>query len=192
MPFYSFLLRPLARKVFGDVEIGSAAEDPYFEEVQFEKRSFWSGSTKLVRRRRDKSIPNFVPELDRKILKRIRKRAYRLDMMFHLFGIRFGWIGIIGLLPLIGDMLVLWLSLTVLREAQTITGGLPPAVSAEMVFNIAIDFGLGLIPLVGDLVSVYYKANSRNTLLLEHYLTKKYRIPGSVAAVDVAAGKKHP
>ncbi|CAR23173.1 hypothetical protein ACU8KH_02702 [Lachancea thermotolerans] len=179
-----FPLKYVAKKVFGEVEIGGKAEDPFFEEVEFQKRSFWSGSTKIVKKRRDKSVPEFVPEADSKILRRVRKRAYRLDMKFHLCGVRFGWIGVIGLLPVIGDLFVLWLSLQVYREASKISGGLPPAEAARMITNICVDFGLGLVPIVGDFVSVAYKANSRNVLVLEKYLTHKYnrvRVPAPAA-----------
>ncbi|SCU82044.1 LANO_0B04940g1_1 [Lachancea nothofagi CBS 11611] len=183
MGLLTFPLKYIAKKVFGEVEIGSAFEDPFFEEVEFEKRSFWSGSTKIVKKRRDKSIPERVPEIDGKILRRVRKRAYRLDMAFHIGGVRFGWLGVIGILPVVGDLMILWLSLQVYREAMKVTGGLPPAVSAQMLTNIALDFGLGLIPIVGDFVSVCYKANSRNVLVLEKFLKNKYhRVAAPVAA----------
>lgn len=181
-------LKYAAKKVFGEVEIGGkSTEDPFFEEVEFEKRSFWSGSTKMVKKKRDKSIPEFVPEADGKILRRVRKRAYRLDMKFKIGQFRFGWLGILGILPVVGDLLVLWLSLQVYREAAKISGGLPPAVSATMLTNIAVDFGLGLVPIVGDFVSCAYKANSRNVLVLEKHLTNKYnRVRVPVPAAHVA------
>ncbi|SCV01785.1 LAME_0G18492g1_1 [Lachancea meyersii CBS 8951] len=188
MGLASYPLKYLARKVFGDVEIGSAFEDPFFEEVEFEKRSFWSGSSKIVKKRRDKSIPDSIPQADGKILRRVRKRAYSLDMKFHIFGIRFGWLGVIGILPVVGDILVLWLSLQVYKEAMKINGGLPPTVSAQMITNIAVDFGLGLVPIVGDLVSVCYKANSRNVLVLEKHLKSKY----NRLAAPVTSTKRTP
>ncbi len=46
-------------------------------------------------------------------------------------------------------------------------------IRAEMLMNISLDFGLGLIPIIGDLINIAYKCNSRNSLLLERYLTKK-------------------
>ncbi|SCW01224.1 LAFE_0D07822g1_1 [Lachancea fermentati] len=174
MGLYSWPVKYVARKVFGDVEIGNSGEDPFFEEVEFEKKSFWSGSSRIVRKKRDKSIPTFIPEADRRVLKKVRKRAYRLDLAFHLCGVRFGWLGIIGILPVIGDFLVLYLSLMVYREALKVTGGLPTVVTTQMLSNIAIDFGLGLIPIVGDIIGVCYKANSRNVLILEKHLKHRY------------------
>ncbi|SCU91791.1 LADA_0F12068g1_1 [Lachancea dasiensis] len=174
MGLLTFPIKYAAKKVFGEYEIGSAFEDPFFEEVEFEKRSFWSGSTKMVKKRRDKSIPQSIPESDGKVLRRVRKRAYRLDMLFNIGGIRFGWLGVIGILPVVGDFLVLWLSLLVYKEAMKVAGGLPSTVSAQMLSNIALDFGLGLIPFVGDFVSICYKANSRNVLVLERHLKNRY------------------
>lgn len=43
-------------------------------------------------------------------------------------------------------------------------------------FNIIVDFLIGLIPIVGDIVEVMYKANSRNALVLEKHLKKKGQI----------------
>lgn len=42
-----------------------------------------------------------------------------------------------------------------------------------MMFNIALDFGLGLVPLLGDIADAIFRANTRNAWLLEVYLTKK-------------------
>lgn len=42
-----------------------------------------------------------------------------------------------------------------------------------MLLNIAFDFVLGLIPLLGDLVDAVYRANTRNAMLLEDHLREK-------------------
>jgi hypothetical protein len=42
-----------------------------------------------------------------------------------------------------------------------------------MIFNILIDFGIGLIPILGDIADALYRANTRNAWLLETYLVKK-------------------
>ncbi len=42
-----------------------------------------------------------------------------------------------------------------------------------MMFNIALDFGVGLIPILGDVADAIYRANTRNAWLLEAYLAKK-------------------
>ncbi|CDO91839.1 unnamed protein product [Kluyveromyces dobzhanskii CBS 2104] len=173
MVFYSFIIRKISNKVFGDIKVGEG-EDPYFEEVTFVKRSFWTGSSQVIHKKQAKAIPEYIPFSDRQVLQKVRKRAYRLDMMFKVFGVRIGWLGIIGLLPVIGDIVCLFLSWTVYNEARKIQGGLPVPLQAELLGNICVDFLLGLIPIVGDIVGIAYKANSRNTLVLEQHLRKKY------------------
>lgn len=42
-----------------------------------------------------------------------------------------------------------------------------------MYLNVMADFAIGLVPLLGDIADALYKANSRNTWLLEDYLVKK-------------------
>lgn len=173
MFLYSFVAKKVSRKIFGDLKVGEG-EDPFYEEVSFEKRSFWTGSSKLVTKKLEKPIPEYIPAEDREVLRRVRRKAYRLDMMFKICGIRIGWLGIIGIIPVIGDIICLLLSFAVMRDAQKIQGGLPTNVQAEFVGNICIDFALGLIPIVGDVIGIAYKANSRNTLALEHHLKKRY------------------
>lgn len=43
----------------------------------------------------------------------------------------------------------------------------------RMMWNIMLDFGIGLIPIVGDLADALYRANTRNAWLLDAYLTEK-------------------
>jgi len=42
-----------------------------------------------------------------------------------------------------------------------------------MMINLAIEYGLGLVPFIGAMIGVFYKANSRNALLLEKYLCER-------------------
>ncbi|AET41287.1 DUF4112 domain-containing protein Ecym_7468 [Eremothecium cymbalariae DBVPG len=166
-------LKFLAGKAFKGYKIDM--EDPYFEEVQLEKKSFWGGSTKLVKRKVKRAIPNYIPEHDRGILQHLKKQAYGLDMLFDVCGVRFGWLGVIGLLPVVGDVIGILLSIIVWKKANTVQDGLPLKTNMGFFLNIAFDFVLGLIPIVGAVISIAYKANSRNVLLLQKHLDKKYK-----------------
>jgi hypothetical protein len=42
-----------------------------------------------------------------------------------------------------------------------------------MLGNVAIDFVLGVVPLVGDLFDLVFKANRKNAMLLERHLTRQ-------------------
>lgn len=109
-----------------------------------------------------------------KILQSVKRKAYRLDLQLSLCGLRIGWAGIIGLIPWIGDVIAALLAMQLLSKADKIEGGLPPKLKAKMKRNIAADFGIGLIPVVGDFINVLYKCNLRNFVLLEQYLVEKY------------------
>jgi hypothetical protein len=54
----------------------------------------------------------------------------------------------------------------------------------RMQFNIMVDFAVGLIPIVGDLVDAAYKCNTRNVVLLEKELRSRgqKRIKGTPQA----------
>jgi Domain of unknown function (DUF4112) len=39
-----------------------------------------------------------------------------------------------------------------------------------MYLNLFIDFGIGLIPVLGDFADAWFKCNTRNNILLERYL----------------------
>jgi hypothetical protein len=45
--------------------------------------------------------------------------------------------------------------------------GLPAPLQKTMLRNTIIDFGLGFVPLVGDLVDLFYKANLKNVRIME-------------------------
>ncbi|KAL2155852.1 hypothetical protein VTH82DRAFT_594 [Thermothelomyces myriococcoides] len=89
-------------------------------------------------------------------LEKVCKRAHYLDQRFHCccFGVRFGWSAIIGLIPVIGDVLEIILSISLIREASKIKGGLPGHKRRLMLFYIVLDFLVGFIPFLGDLFDV--------------------------------------
>lgn len=118
--------------------------------------------------------PGVVDEHDIKILASVRRRSWHLDMsLFHWCGFRFGWSVIIGLVPVVGDIVDCLLAYWIIRKASQINGGLPDKIKNRMYLNVAADFAIGLVPLLGDIADALYKANSRNTWLLEDYLVKK-------------------
>ena len=73
----------------------------------------------------------------------------------------------------IGDALDAFMALMVIRTCQQVEGGLPKSVSSQMMFNLALDFAVGLIPFIGDLADMLYRCNTKNAVLLEEFLRKK-------------------
>jgi hypothetical protein len=92
-----------------------------------------------------------------------------LDSAFRVPGttIRFGWDPIIGLVPGIGDAAAALLGSVIVWHAYQLR--LPRIVQLRMVINIVIDVAIGMVPLIGDVADVFWKSNTRNLALLEHY-----------------------
>ncbi|CAJ2645489.1 unnamed protein product [Trifolium pratense] len=42
-----------------------------------------------------------------------------------------------------------------------------------MLINIILDFGVGLVPFLGDIADAIFRANTRNAILLEQHLRDK-------------------
>jgi hypothetical protein len=65
------------------------------------------------------------------------------------------------------------MALMVLRTCQQVEGGLPTDVTFRMYLNIILDFGIGLVPVLGDFADALFRANTRNAVILEKHLRKK-------------------
>jgi hypothetical protein len=103
--------------------------------------------------------------------------------LFNLFGIRFGWEAVIGIIPAAGDAIGVALAYMVFRECCKVDGGLPSSLRIRMIINIMLDFAVGLVPFLGDLADAAFKCNTRNLRLLEVHLDKKYK-PSSARGDD--------
>ena len=82
-------------------------------------------------------------------------------------GRRIGLDALIGLVPGLGD--ILSGGLGILIVGRGVQRGLPPIVLARMFANVALDFVVGAIPVIGDAFDFWYKANARNIRLLRRY-----------------------
>lgn len=123
-----------------------------------------------------KQIPAYIPEQDALVLASFRKGAYHLDCsLFSLFGMRFGWESVIGLIPAAGDAIGAALALLLVRKTRKLEGGIDTTLIIRMLINIAIDFLVGLVPFIGDLADAAFKCNTKNLRLLEEHLDKKYK-----------------
>jgi hypothetical protein len=90
------------------------------------------------------------------------------------FGWRFGWDGLLGLVPIVGDLVTNAISLyVVLRAAQT---GVAPSVILRMGLNILIENLVDMIPFFGNLFDFFWKANSKNMVLVEKYHADPTRV----------------
>ncbi|MEQ8305404.1 MAG: DUF4112 domain-containing protein [Hoeflea sp.] len=104
-------------------------------------------------------------------LARLERLANLLDARFRLPGtpIRFGIDGIAGLVPGIGDTLTAAPSAWMIWRGHKL--GVRRRMLARMIANSGLDYLIGLIPLVGDIFDVGFKANLRNAAILRDELT---------------------
>lgn len=73
----------------------------------------------------------------------------------------------------IGDVLDAFMAMMVFRTCSKVEGGLPSSVKSKMMFNIIVDFVIGLVPFVGDIADAAFRANTKNAIVLEEYLREK-------------------
>lgn len=168
----AFVGKFVAKKILGErIDNKFGQEDPYFESVPATRLDGKpSGKVKRVR----KALPPGLSEHDAKVLTKVKRRAYRLDSSFgSCLGIKFGWGSVIGLFPVFGDVVDALLAIMVLRSADKIEGGLPSGLKIQMLFWIFVDFVVGLVPFVGDLLDAVVRANTKNAILLEQHLREK-------------------
>ena len=104
------------------------------------------------------------------VRERLRRLAWLLDSSIPIPGTRFtiGLEALIGLFPVVGDLVGVFLSSYILREAAAL--GVPRSILARMAFNVAVEGLAGMIPFAGDVFDAAYKANQRNVRLLDAYL----------------------
>ena len=77
---------------------------------------------------------------------------------------------ILGLIPGIGDAAGAVLAAWIIVEAFRM--GASRATLVRMAGNVALDAGLGVIPVLGDIFDFAWKANLRNVALLERHLAE--------------------
>lgn len=101
-----------------------------------------------------------APATSSREVARLRKFAYWLDGL--------GLDPLLGLIPGAGDaagaVLAGWILVAAFRM------GASRATVLRIAGNVALDAGLGAIPLIGDIFDFAWKANLRNVALLERHL----------------------
>ncbi len=115
----------------------------------------------------ESSISSNVPQL-----KWVENLTRLLDDAFVIPGtkIRFGLDPLLGLVPVVGDILTWIISLVMVIEMSR--HNIPSRLVGQMLFNILIDFLAGLVPVIGDILDVSIKCNRKNWELFRNYHIK--------------------
>jgi hypothetical protein len=108
----------------------------------------------------------------RETRERLSWLAWLLDSSIPIPGTRLtiGLDALIGLFPVIGDLIGVLLSSYILSEAARL--GAPKVVLWRMAFNVGVEGVVGIIPFAGDVFDAAWKANQRNVRLLDGWLER--------------------
>jgi hypothetical protein len=120
----------------------------------------------------------------RAVLEHLDQLSYWLDDRFRVpgTGFRVGLDGLLGLIPGIGDVTTNTVTAYIVYRAWRL--GVPRSVLMRMLSNLGIDFVVGLVPLLGDLFDIGFKANRRNARLLRRHFGERLAGEGAAPGAD--------
>lgn len=125
------------------------------------------------------------------VRRRLEAMEQLLERAFVLPGLGrgVGLDSIIGLVPVVGDLMAAALGAWIVWEARNL--GMSKFQLARMAANIGIDTAIGAVPFAGDLFDFVYRSNSKNLRLVKKHLDKHHPA-GAVVEGEVAAARNVP
>lgn len=108
---------------------------------------------------------------ERAALDRANAVASWLDDKIKVLGFGIGLDGLIGLVPVAGDVFAAIMGLFHLNLARKLNLGL--SVQFALVFNLLLDLVLGAVPVLGDLFDFAFRSHRRNLKVIEKALQKR-------------------
>ena len=107
------------------------------------------------------------------VRRRIEAMEKLLEGVFHVPVLgRVGLDSIIGLVPVVGDVVTAAMGAYLVWEARNL--GIPKWKLWRMAGNIAFDSAVGAIPVAGDLFDFAFKSNTRNLRMVKAHLDKHH------------------
>jgi len=105
---------------------------------------------------------------------RVEVMELLLERSFRIPGINFpvGLDAIIGLIPVLGDIIATALGAYIVWEARNL--GVPRWKLWRMAGNVALDTAIGALPIVGDLADLLFRSNTRNLRILRKHLDRHH------------------
>ncbi|TGY90111.1 DUF4112 domain-containing protein [Marinicauda algicola] len=104
-------------------------------------------------------------------LRRARRWSYLLDARYEIAGIRFGLDPVIGLVPVVGDLVTIGGGLIMLASAHQL--GLSIWVKAKIVGYTLLDYLAGSIPVLGDIFDLFYTSHRYCLQAIERALERQ-------------------
>lgn len=91
-----------------------------------------------------------------------------MDLRFNVFGVRFGIDPMLDVIPGLGNILATATSLYLFWIAYQVK--VPRWVYLRMLWNISVDYLFGVVPYIGIVFDIFYRANVKNLTLLERFI----------------------
>ena len=110
-------------------------------------------------------------------------KLYDEAVTIPLIGIKLGLDFLLGLIPIVGDIAMVFLSLRIIQLGKRI--GMPKYLLVKMTANAVFDGIIGFVPIVGDLIDIFYTANKKNVRIMEQWW-----ISNNKSAVDAYTQKQ--
>lgn len=127
-----------------------------------------------LRRTRVARVDHRDPERQRKVAPWVDRLAWTLDQSIPLpGGRRTGVDGVVGLVPVVGDLAGFVAGMVVVTAGAAADVSLPTLF--RMIWNVSITTVVGLVPFAGDLFDIGYKPNARNIRLIHADLENRAR-----------------
>ena len=108
------------------------------------------------------------------VRRRVEAMEVLLERAFTVPGTsyRVGLDAIVGLVPVIGDLITTAMGAWIVWEARNL--GMSKFQVMRMAGNVGIDTVIGAVPLVGDLFDLAFRSNTRNLRILRRWLDKHH------------------
>ncbi len=107
-------------------------------------------------------------------LRWVERVSTLLDNKFNIGGFRFGLDPLLNFFPILGQTITF--ATSVLLVLVMFRNGVSSKAATKMLLNTIFDAVIGSIPILGNILDFFYKANQRNIKILrEHYNEGKHQ-----------------